>query len=200
MAAEPRQSVMSVEEYLTLDRNSIEARFEFLDGHVYMLAGGTANHSIISANMIRELGLLLRGGPCRVYTSDMRIKLSERRYVYPDVTVSCNERDRGAVETLQSPCLVVEVLSPSTEGYDRGKKFSYYRACPSIQEYVLVDTQWQAVEVYRRASENLWTFHPFGPGEQVELASLGVSFPIAALYENIAMPEDPLDDSSTSSH
>ena len=190
MVAEPHRSVMSVEEYLMLDRNSIDVRYEFIDGHPYMLAGGTADHSVIGANLIRELGFLLRGRPCRVYTSDMRVRLSEKRYVYPDVSVSCDSRDRGTVDTLQYPRLIVEVLSPGTEAYDRGKKFGYYRACPTIQEYVLVDTQRQAVEVYRRASENLWTLHPFGPGDQVELASLSVSFLVAAVYEDVAVPED----------
>jgi Uma2 family endonuclease len=90
----------------------------------------------------------------------------------------------------------VEVLSSSTEAYDRGRKFAYYRACPMVQEYVLVDTQRQAVEVYRRKTDTLWTLHPFGPGDQVELASLNLSFPIAALYENVALPEDTLDNSS----
>jgi Uma2 family endonuclease len=194
MAAEPQRMLMSVEEYLTLDRNSLDARYEFIDGHVYMLAGGTADHSVISANMIGELRSALRGGPCSVYTSDMRVRLSESRYVFPDVSVSCDARDRGRIDILQYPRLIVEVLSPSTSAYDRSRKFSYYRACPTIQEYVLVDTQWQAVEIFRRATENLWTYHFFGPGEQVELASLGVGFPIAALYENVVLPEDTQDD------
>jgi Uma2 family endonuclease len=194
MAAEPQRMLMSVEEYLTFDRNSLDARYEFIDGHVYILAGGTADHSVISANMIGELRNALRVGPCSVHTSDMRVRLSENRYVFPDVSVSCDTRDRGRIDILQYPRLIVEVLSPSTSAYDRSRKFSYYRACPTIQEYVLVETQWQAVEIFRRASENLWTYHFFGPGEQVELASLGVSFPIAALYENVELPEDVSDD------
>jgi Uma2 family endonuclease len=196
MVAEPHRLVMSVEEYLTLDRNSLDVRHEFIDGHVYMLAGGTANHSTININMIRELSLALRGNPCRVYNSDMRVRLSEKRYVYPDVSVSCDARDRGTVDILQYPSLIVEVLSPSTAAFDRGKKFSYYRACSTVQEYVLVETQWQAIEVFRHATENLWTYHFFGAGDQVELASLGVSFPVATLYENVELPEDTPDSSS----
>jgi Uma2 family endonuclease len=194
MAAEPHHVTMSVEEYLEFLRNSPEIRYEFIDGQLYMLAGGTTNHSLIAANMIRELGFLLRGGPCRVYTSDMLVQVSENRFVFPDVVVSCDERDRGVSDMLHYPRLIVEVLSPSTERRDRGKKFSYYRACPSIQEYVLVDTDEQAVEVYRRATENLWTLHFFGANDHVELASLRVSFPIAALYENVEFPEDSPDD------
>ena len=197
MVAQPQWSPMSVQEYLELDRNSLNARYEFIDGHVYMLAGGTANHSRISANMIRELGTALRNSSCSVYTSDMRVRLSQKRYVYPDVSVSCDPRDGGTVDILRYPCLIVEVLSPSTETYDRGKKFGLYRLCPTVQEYVLVDTQRQAVEVYRRRAETLWTLHFFGPGDQIELASLNVRFPIAVLYENITLLEDTSDDSST---
>lgn len=141
-------------------------------------------------NVITLLHRLLRGGSCRVYNSDMRVRLSKGRYVYPDVSVSCDSRDRGQVDTIEHPSLVVEVLSTSTEGYDRGRKFSYYRACLSVQEYVLIDAQRQSVEFFRRATENLWTLHPFGPEDAVELASIDVRFPIAALYENVMLPDE----------
>jgi len=181
---------MSVEEYLTLERTNTEIHYEFIDGHVYMLAGGTADHSIISANIIRELSLALRGSPCRVYTSDMKVRISEQRYVYPDVSVSCDPRDRGSIEALQYPRLIVEVLSPSTEAYDRGKKFSYYRACLTIEEYILVDTQQQAIDFYRREQETFWKLSPLGSDDQVKIQSLGISFPVTAIYENIMFPEN----------
>jgi len=115
------------------------------------------------------------------------------RYVYPDATVSCDERDRGTGDIIHFPRLIIEVLSPGTEAYDRGQKFIYYRTCPTIMEYVLVDTQRQAVDVYRRASANLWTLHLFGPDDRVELASINVNFPIAALYEGVTLSEDTED-------
>ena len=95
-----------------------------------------------------------------------------------------------------SPRLVVEVLSFSTEAYDRGQKFIYYRTCPTIEEYVLIDTKLQAVDVYRRASPALWTLHLFGPGDQVQLASLNITFPSSALYENVTLPDNTPRDSS----
>jgi Uma2 family endonuclease len=196
MVAEPDRLMMSVEDYLTLDRTSVEARYEYLDGYVYMLAGGTADHSSISINLTSLLHNLLRSSHCRVYNSDLKVRLSQKRYVYPDASVSCDQRDRGSTDTVQFPRLIVEVLSSSTEAYDRGRKFAYYRACPTIQEYVLIDTQRQGVEVYRRQSDTLWTLHPCGPGDQVELASLSLSFSIAALYENVELPEDTPDNSS----
>ncbi len=196
MVAKPDRLMMSVEDYLALERNSVEARYEFIDGYVYIPAGGTADHSTISINVTSLLNNLLRGSPCRVYNSDLKVRLSQRRYVYPDASVSCDQRDRGSIDTVQFPRLIIEVLSTSTEAYDRGRKFAFYRACSSVQEYVLVDTQRQAVEVYRRKTDTLWTLHPFGPGDQVELASLSLSFPIAALYENVMLPEDTPDDSA----
>jgi len=190
MVAQPHRSRMSVEEYLTLERTNTEIHYEFIDGHVYMLAGGTADHSIISANIIRELSLALRGSPCRVYTSDMKVRISEQRYVYPDVSVSCDPRDRGSIEALQYPRLIVEVLSPGTEAYDRGKKFSYYRACLTIEEYILVDTQQQAIDFYRREQETFWKLSPLGSDDRVKIQSLGISFPVTAIYENIMFPEN----------
>ncbi len=190
MVAEPDRLMMSIEDYLTLDRSSFETRYEYIDGYVYMLAGGTADHSSISINLTSLLHNLLRNSHCRVYNSDLKVRLSHNRYVYPDASVSCDQRDRGSTDTVQYPRLIVEVLSSSTEAYDRGRKFAYYRACPTVQEYVLIDTQNQAVEVYRRQSDTLWTLHPYGPGDQLEFASLSLNFPIAALYEGITLQED----------
>ncbi len=192
MAADPHRLVMSVEEYLTLDRNSLEARYEFIDGVVTMLAGGTANHSRISINLLILLDGALRGKPCMVYNSDMRMSISATRYVYPDISVSCDPRDQeqGDSDIIYCPCVVIEVLSSSTEAYDRGRKFDFYRACQMIQEYVLVDTQQQAVDLYRRQTEKLWTFHPFRPDDEIELKSLNLRFPIASVYENIMFSED----------
>ncbi len=196
MVAQPNRLLMSVQAYLTLDRGSIESRYEFIDGLAYMLAGGTGNHALIGGNMIGELRNALRGSPCRVYTSDMKVRLSESRYVYPDITVSCDARERGTDDILLYPHLVIEVLSPGTEAYDRGKKFGYYRACPTIEEYVLVDTQQPFVEVYRREN-GFWRLYPFGPDDQVMLTSLDISFPVATLYENVTLSENTSDSSST---
>ncbi len=188
MAAQPNPTTMSVEEYLAFER-SAEARYEYIDGDVYLMAGGDSNHSLTKANLVRELGVALRGTRCRVYDSDMKLRLSESKYAYPNASVSCDDRDRGIVEALQYPRLIVEVLSPGTRKYDRGKKSGYYRACPTIEEYVLVDTEQMLVEVYRRGQNHFWTYHPFGPHEQVEFASIGVHFSIEALYENVTFAD-----------
>ena len=185
----PHQPSISVGDYLELDRTSIETRYEYIDGYTTMLAGGTANHATISVNVTSLLHRLLRGSPCRVYNSDLRVRLSETRYVYPDASVSCDERDRGQSEMVRSPRLIVEVLSPGTEAYDRGRKFAYYRECPTVQEYVLIDSQRQAVEVFRHEKNLLWTFHAYGPDDEVELTSLHVRFPVATVYEDVSFPK-----------
>ena len=190
MTTQPIFPKMTVEEYVMLDDNSLETKYEFIDGKVYMLAGGTADHSTINGSIVAALKNALRGGQCRIHGSDLKVRLSEKRFVYPDVSVSCDPHDRGKITVMQYPTLIVETLSPSTETYNRRKKFSYYRACMSIQEYVLVDTQTQAIEVYRRDQEPFWKFSAFEADEQVELASLGISIPVTAIYEDVEFPED----------
>lgn len=190
MATSHHHSNVSVEEYLQIDKKSIDTRYEYADGHIRMLAGGTPDHAKISANMIGVLYSTLEGSSCSVYTSDVRVCLSEFRYVYPDVSVSCDMRDQEQEDMIQYPCLVVEVLSPSTEAYDRGRKLAYYRECLTLREYVLVDSQRQSVEVFRREKNKLWTYHAFEDGDEVELTSLDLHFPLAKLYRNVVLPED----------
>src|SRR5438094_1753847 len=183
MALEHRP-LMSVEEYFELEENSPDTRYEYIDGYVHMMAGGSANHATIDGNILAILKSLLRGSPCRAYNSDMKVRVSETRYVHPDVTVTCNLHDRGTVDFIQSPRLVVEVLSPSTEAYDRGRKLQYYLACPSIEEYLLVDTGAMRVEIYRKEQKKR-IYDAFEAGDQVELISLGVRFPVADAYEDV---------------
>lgn len=187
--AQRKYSVMSVEDYLILNRNSKDARYEYLDGELRMLAGGSPDHSIIIANLTATIKAPLKGSPCRVYNSDVQLKLSEKRYVFPDITISCDERDRGQKETIRHPRVVVEVLSPSTEAIDRGKKAAYYRACPTIQEYMMVDSDDVFMEVHRREEER-WTINTFEAGDTITLESLGIQFPIEDAYEGTSLAYD----------
>ena len=184
--AQRKYLVMSVEDYLILNRNSKDMRYEYLDGDVRMLAGGSPDHSIIIANLTAAIKGPLKGNPCRVYNSDVQLKLSEKRYVFPDITISCDERDRNQKETIHYPLVVVEVLSPTTEATDRGKKAAYYRACPTIQEYVMVDSEEIFIEVHRR-EEQRWTINTFEAGDIVTLESLGIQFPIEDAYEGTSL-------------
>lgn len=181
--------LMSVEEYFKLEENDPDTRYEYLDGYVYMMSGGSANHATISGNIFAILRSLLRGGPCRAYNSDMKVRVSEKRYFHLDVTVSCNPRDRGTVDLIQSPRLVVEVLSPGTEARDRGRKLQCYLACPSIEEYLLVDARSMRIEIYRKEQKK-WIYDAFEADDEVELTTLKVSFPVADAYEDVIFEEE----------
>ncbi len=188
MVGQPGRTHMSVEEYLELDRNSSDARYEYADGYAYLMSGGTPQHALIIGNFQGELSRQLRQQrkPCRAYPADATVKLSETRYVHPDVVVTCDEQDLASTSVLRSPLLVVEVLSPGTERKDRAEKFDWYRACSSIQEIVLVRTEHQLVEVYRRRSaERQWLLQIYGPGENIELKSLDLEVSMERIYEEI---------------
>jgi Uma2 family endonuclease len=180
---------MTVEEYLGYDRASDE-KHEYYDGEVVPLAGGTTYHNRLTLSMaallMEELG---KKGPCKVYASDMRVQVMKKHYVYPDVVVSCDISDhQGDSDILYSPHLIVEVLSPSTEKKDRGKKLDLYRAHPCLREYVLVNTRFQLVEIYRRTENGSWTYHTYGDGSTIELASLDLYIAVDALYEGLRIP------------
>lgn len=189
MATYPHHSYMTVEEYLELDRNSPDVRYEYIDGQVRMMSGGTADHATIAGNIFSILRTALRSTPCRVYNSDMRVKVAQTKYVYPDVSVSCDERDRGEIDILQSPTFVAEVLSPSTEGFDRGEKSWYYREHPTIQEYMIASAQYPVVEVFRKGKNGLWLLSTLRLNDNVQLINLGVNFSVSEVYENIVFPE-----------
>jgi Uma2 family endonuclease len=183
MAIEHPQSI-TVEEYFQLEEKNPDTRYEYSDGQVYAMAGGTANHDMIKSNIQRMLWNLLRGSGCRVYSSDMKVFISETRYFHPDVTVTCNPQDRGTVQAIQSPRLVVEVLSPSTELTDRTWKLKNYRAHPTIEEYVLIDSRSLKIEIYHKEN-NKWIYDLFENNEEITLNSLGVHFSFADAYVDI---------------
>ena len=193
MVAQREPQYMTVDEWRTLERTSHDSKHEYIDGQVYSMAGGSLAHGRIGSNTVRTLedALAAASNPCDVYNSDVAVRLSPRRYTYSDASVTCYERDQAAPEKteVQAPCLIVEVLSDSTEAYDRGRKFGLYRACPTIQEYVLVATRYQAVEVFRRTPQGWAIYQSYGPGDEIELTSLGIRFPLAALYKNAGVVE-----------
>jgi Uma2 family endonuclease len=188
MALEHRRT-MTVEEYFLLEENDPDMCYEYVDGYVYAMAGGTFNHDTIKSNIHRILWGLLRGGKCRAYSSDIKVHIAKERYFHPDVTVTCDPRDRGTGDLLQSPRLVVEVLSPSTELKDRTWKLQNYTAHPTIEEYMLVSARSFKIELYRK-EQNKWVYYAFGANDDVEVACLGVHFPVADAYEGINPAED----------
>jgi len=178
----PQFPRIDVEDYLTLDTTSQTAKYEYLEGEVSMLAGGSNNHALIAANMIMLLGNVLKKSPCCVYSSDVRVKLAENTYVHPDVTVACDERDSEKTDNIEYPRILVEVLSPSTEYVDRGKKLLYYRACSTVQEYILIDSRTKFVEVHSRKGKG-WMSLTYGSEGVVEIASLNLTLSLEDIYE-----------------
>lgn len=176
--------MMTVEEYLRLEENGPEHRYEYIDGYVYMMAGGSLDQDLIKSNIQALLRAHLRGGPCRVYSSDAKVRVSETRYLHPEVTVTCDPGDRGKKQMILSPRLVVEVLSPGTERRDRTAKMKMYRAYPTIEEYMLVSTRFPMVEVHRRESGK-WTYHVYDEHDEITLSSLDLHVSCAAVYEDI---------------
>jgi Uma2 family endonuclease len=178
------QRPMTVAEYFQLEENDSDTRYEYIDGHVYAMAGGTANHDTSKSNMQRILWNLLRGTNCRVYSSDMKVYVSQARYFHPDVTVTCDPRDRGTVQAIQAPRLIVEVLSPTTELIDRTWKLKNYRAHPTIEEYVLVDSQSFKIEIYHKEG-NKWLYEAYENNDDIPLHSVGVYFSLADAYIDV---------------
>ncbi|MEO7020797.1 MAG: Uma2 family endonuclease [Ktedonobacteraceae bacterium] len=196
MVAQPENTRMSIEECLELDRSSSDVRYEYADGYAYMMSGGTPQHALIIGNVQGELSRQLRQrhSHCRAYPAGATVWLSETRYVHPDVVATCDEQDLISMDSLHSPCLVVEVLSPSTERKDRSETFDWYRDCRSIQEIVFVRTEHPLVEVYkRRTAEKQWLLQFYEPGEDVELSCVGLRIPMDLIYEEVTFPENKID-------
>jgi Uma2 family endonuclease len=162
------------EEYLAWEEKQ-QIKHEYLDGQVYAMSGGTVNHG----RLIILLGNHLRGTGCRVQTSDVKIEIQDsREFVYPDVSVTCSDRDRTATKFISHPNLIVEVLSPSTEGYDRGGKFNLYRRSESLQDYVLVNTNKIELDLYQKYDQSRWEIINYESGSLIELKSINLTFPI----------------------
>jgi Uma2 family endonuclease len=183
----PQPQYITVNEWRELERRS-KIKHEYMNGQVYAMAGGSLDHSFVAVNVVALLNRALRGRSCRAYNSDAAARLSPTCFTYPDATVTCDEQDRGQITEIRTPRVIVEVLSDSTEARDRGVKFEYYRACPSVQEYALVSTRRQLVEVYRRTQEG-WMLFVYGPGDVVEFSSIDVQLAVAAIYEGTDVPE-----------
>jgi Uma2 family endonuclease len=181
----PHERWISLEEYLELDRTSIDMKYEYVDGRIYAMAGGSTSHSLIAMNISTLLRVHLRGKACRAYNSDMKFCPSEKVCYYPDVTVSCDPRDTQVIKhDIYYPRLVIEVLSPSTEMRDRTEKLAQYQKCQTIEEYVLVSQDRQAVEVYTRNGKK-WIYQMFESDDKIELTSIDFHCPIEAIYEDV---------------
>lgn len=186
MIATRPQSRLTPQEYLDWEVQQPE-RYEYFEGDVFAMAGGTLPHADIALNMAGLLQGPLRGR-CKVRNSDAKVGITEAGpFVYPDLSVSCDERDRTAQKFSRYPCLIVEVMSPGTEAYDRGGKFALYRRLDSLQEYVLLGSETKTVEVFRRDQVGQWMFTPYVENDELMLTSVGLTISINDIYEDVVL-------------
>ncbi|MDF5721179.1 MAG: Uma2 family endonuclease [Rhizonema sp. PD37] len=176
---------MTFEEYLEWEPQQ-DVRYEYVNGEVFAMTGGTIPHNDIALNLYAALRPHLRSRGCRVNVSDVKVQLSpQSQYYYPDVIVSCDPQDLNARKFIQCPKLIVEVLSPGTSGKDRGEKFTYYLTIPTLQEYILIDSEQISVERYSRGEGRMWLYYPYTDGDIITLSSIEFECPIELLYEGI---------------
>jgi Uma2 family endonuclease len=173
-------------EYLEWEAQQ-DLRYEYIDGRVRPIAEETLDRAIEAAtNLSNMLHEHLQGTVCRVFGDRVKVQtLETNSFCYPDLSVSGDVHDRSANNFISHPCLVVEVLSPSTEAYDRGEKFALYRPSPCLQEYVLVSTDLMHLDVHRQQSAGVWIFSSYSRGEEIELTSVNLSFEVDRVYEQV---------------
>lgn len=187
-----KNPAMSYPEYLALEARS-EVKHEYLRGDVWAMAGGSPRHGRLASRFSGELHVALRGRPCAVYSSDVRVRIeATNRTTYPDLSVVCGSEQLAAddKDALTNPIVIVEVLSESTERSDRGEKFAHYQRLASLQEYVLVDQSGPRIEVFRRQGST-WVLSIFEAGSTVKLESIGAEIPVDVIYAD-ARGETPL--------
>ena len=187
-------SRMSPQEYLMWEEEQ-PLRYEYLNGEVVAMTGGTIPHNQVAVNLAVLLKAHLRGKGCKVLTSNAKVASEQGPFHYADVSVTCDDRDRAARQYIRYPCLVAEVLSPSTEAVDRGEKFRQYRRIETLQEYLLIDPDHLSLECYRLNERGNWELFQFSvEGSEaeaetckVELTSVGLTFPLSLLYEDVEL-------------
>lgn len=187
MVAIPNYQCMTPQEYLDWEEQQ-PLKYEYINGEVFAMMGGTIPHNDVALNLASALKNHVRGKGCKVQIADAKLGVSENGpYHYPDVMVSCDERDKSATKVIYHPCLIVEVLSPSTEGIDRGKKFQNYRQISTLKEYILISAEQIMVECFRLNDKGLWELQTYNQGDEIDLISVNFKCPIELLYEDVIL-------------
>lgn len=193
MSPAAKRTWISYAEYLALEASSSE-RWAWYDGEVWAMAGGTPTHSEISTNVTVQLGVLLRGRPCRPYNADLRVRVEATGLAFhPDVTVICGPRTLHPedADAVTNPTVLVEVLSRSTEAYDRREKAHHYRLVPTLRDYLYLSQAEPRVEHYHRNDDGTWTLRDLRSGDAVDLVSLGVSLAVDDVYAEVSFGQTP---------
>jgi len=183
----PSTTLLTPAEYLALERKA-GVRSEYIAGRIFAMSGASRRHNLIAGNLHGEIRAQLRGRACEAYVSDMRVKVNPTgMYTYPDIVAVCGEPlfEDASVDTLLNPMLLAEVLSESTEAYDRGEKFAHYRRLETLREYVLVAQDKIRIEHYRREGEQWILSEISDPDSTLHLASIDCHIALAAIYEKV---------------
>lgn len=190
MSSLPNTPSWTYAEYLALERRT-GVRHEYVDGAAYAMAGGTPRHAKLKGNLQGMLWAALGDGSCQAYDSDLKVRaLSTGDTTYPDHTVVCGplQRHPEDANAITNPTAVFEVLSKSTEGWDRGGKFALYRAIPTLRHYVLVGWREPRIEVFTRRDDGTWLLEVAGPGEAVDVGAIGVTLAVDEVFRNLPDP------------
>jgi Uma2 family endonuclease len=188
MSLQPKLQ-LTFDDWLEGERASLEGRSEYLDGEVFAMTGASVEHNAIVVNIASELRAQMKGRPCQVYANDLKVRIRPADAgKYPDLIALCGEHQfqDGRRDVLLNPSLIVEVLSDSTEAYDRGKKFAIYRQIPSLREYLLVSQHQVQVELFSRGDDGRWTLSDYSAlTDSVPLPSVGCTLSLAEVYDKV---------------
>ena len=184
----PRETKITPEEYLSSERQA-ETKSEFFKGETFAMACASREHNQIASNIVRVLGNQFLEKPCSVYSSDMKVKMEEiQKYTYPDVVVSCDPEafEDESNDVLLNPMVIFEILSDSTEAYDRGEKFAHYQLLDSLVEYILISQYFCRVEKFQRRADNAWIYSAFQNMEDiVKLEAVSCELPVSEIYRKV---------------
>ncbi|MBK1688143.1 Uma2 family endonuclease [Rubrivivax gelatinosus] len=178
---------LSFEAYLAWENQQPE-RHEFHRGEVFAMVGARRVHAVVVHNLAREIGNRLKGSGCRAFSESAKVQIGDDTVLYPDVFVTCDKIDLATDIVFRSPLLVIEVLSPATESYDRSRKFALYRRIPSLREYLLVDPDSRRVEAFRRDAAGQWFIHDMSESDTLEAASLDCRITMAEVFDGVEAP------------
>ena len=174
---------MTMAEFLVWEEAQPD-RHEFHRGETFAMVGGAARHNRVILNLASRIGELLDGTPCQVFAESMKVQIAEG-ILYPDVLVTCGKAEAGDEKIITDPKLVIEVLSPSTKGYDQRDKFALYRGLPSLLEYALIDPATRQVEVFTLGDAGRWMFTDQTRGSDLVLTSIGLTLPLALVFKGV---------------
>ena len=184
----------TIEEYLALERSTLQ-KHEYYRGEVFAMGGASYAHTVVVGNLAREIGQQIKGKPCRVSPTDLRVRVGESGlYTYPDIVVVCGPpRLEQPGDTLMNPAVIIEVLSEATEAYDRGRKFELYQSIPSLTDYVLVAQDTPRIEHFQRHSGDHWLYTAESRIEAgITIASIGCELRLAEVYDKVEGLREPL--------